>query len=127
MDVQLQIQEMPDYLAVRFTGSMKEAGRELALIAEHCKCAKKNKLLLDFTETHGDLSLADRYHLGDKAEIFMVYKLIKVAVLGRPEQFDYKKFCEMVARNRWLGARLFTSVEDAEKWLKPATRAAGRH
>ena len=127
MDIQLQIQEMPDYIAVRFTGPMKQAGSELALIAEHCKRARKNKLLLDFTETHGDLSLADRHHLGDKAEIFMVYKLRKVAVLGRPMQFDYKKFGEMVARNRWLGARLFTSVEDAEKWLKPVTRAAGRH
>ena len=127
MDVQLQIQEMPDYLAVRFTGSMKEAGHELALIAEHCKRAKKNKLLLDFTETHGELSIADKYHLGDKAEIFMAYKLIKVAVVGRSEQFDLQKFGETVARNRWLDARVFTNVEDAEKWLKPATRAAGQH
>lgn len=127
MNIQLQIQEMPDYLAVRFTGPTKEAWRQFVSIAGHCKRAKKNKLLLDFTETHGDLSLADRYHLGDEAEIFMIYKLIKVAVLGRPEQFDYKKFGEMVARNRWLGARLFTSVEDAAKWLKPATRAAVHH
>jgi hypothetical protein len=127
MNVELQIQEMTDYLAARFTGPTKEAWCQFASIAGHCKRAKKKKLLLDFTETHGDLSLADRHHIGDKAEIFMNYKLIKVAILGRPEQFDYKKFGEMVARNRWLAARLFTSVEDAEKWLKPATRAAGSH
>jgi hypothetical protein len=127
MEAELQIQEMPDYLAVRLTGPTKEAWHNFASIAGHCKRANKNKLLLDFTGTHGKLSLADRYHLGDEAEIFMVYKLIKVAVVGRPEQFDYKKFGELVARNRWLDARLFTSVEDAEKWLKPAARAAGRH
>ena len=127
MNVQLQIQEMPDYLVVRFTGPAKEAWRQYELIGEHCKRANKNKLLLDFTETHGDLSFADKYHLGDKAEIFTAYKLIKVAVVGRSEQFDSQKFGEMVARNRWLDARVFSNVEDAEKWLKPATRAAGHH
>jgi hypothetical protein len=128
MDVQLQIQEMPDYLAVRFTGPMKEAWRQYELIAEHCKRANKNKLLLDFTETHGDLSLAERYHLADKVEIFVVYNLIKVAAVARPEQFDSQKFAEVVARNRWLDARAFTSAEDAEEWLllgAPKVRATG--
>jgi hypothetical protein len=130
MDVQFQIQEMPDYLAVRFTGPMKETWRKFASIAEHCKRAKKNKLLLDFTQTHGDLSLADRYLLGDKAEIFMIYKLIKVAAVGRPEQLDSTKFGETVARNRWVNFRVFTNVEDGEEWLllgAPKVRAAGHH
>jgi hypothetical protein len=52
----------------------------------------------------------------------MYYKLIKVAAVCRPEQLDPQRFGEMVARNRWVNARVFTSVEDAEKWLmlKPA-------
>jgi hypothetical protein len=127
MDVEFQTQEMPDYLAVRFTGPTKEAWRKFALIANRCKWAQKNNLLLDFTETYGDLSLVDRYTLGKEAEIFMIFNLIKVAVVARPEQFDYKRFGKMVAQNRWLDVRLFISVEDAEKWLKPATRAAGQH
>jgi hypothetical protein len=129
MEVQFHIQEMPDYLAVRLTGPAKDAWHKFGSIAEHCKRANKNKLLLDFTETYGDLSLADRYNLGDKAEVFVFYnyKVIKVAVVGRPEQVDPERFSELVARNRWLDVRLFTSVEDAEKWLKPAARAAGRH
>src|SRR5262245_63392095 len=127
MEAELQIQEMPDYLTVRLTGPTKDAWHKFKSIAGHCQRANKNKLLLDFTETHGELSLADRYRLGDKSEIFMIFKLIKVAVVCRPEQFDYYKFGEMVARNRWLDTRLFTSVEDAEKWLKPAARAAGHH
>jgi hypothetical protein len=122
MNVQLQIEEMPNYLAARFTGPTKEAWHEFASIAGRCKRARKNKLLLDFTETCGDLSLTDRYALASKAEVFIVFKLIKVAVVGRPEQFDYKRFGEMVARNRWVNARLFTSVEDAEKWLKTPAR-----
>jgi hypothetical protein len=117
MSVGLQIQEMPDYLAVRFTGPTNDAWHKFAFIAGQCKRANKNKLLLDFTDTYGDLSLADRYQLGDKAEIFMMYNLIRVAVVGRLEQFDRKKFGEMVARNRWLDARVFASAEDAEAWL----------
>lgn len=59
----------------------------------------------------------ERYWLGDQAETFMFHNLIKVAVVGRTEQLDWQKFGEIVARNRWVNARVFTSVEDADKWL----------
>jgi hypothetical protein len=134
MSIQLQIEEMPDYLAAKFTGAgaAEEIWRQFELIAKHCKRANKNKLLLDSTETRGKTSLADRYRLGDEADIFMYYKLIKVAYVGRPEQLDPKRFGEMVARNRWVNVRVFTSVEDAEKWLMlkpvaPKRRAADHH
>jgi hypothetical protein len=117
MSVQLQVEQTPDYLAVRFTGPAKEAWREFASIAGDCMRANKNKLLLDFTQAQGKLSLIDRYQMGAKAEIFMLFKLMKVAVIGRPEQLDYKRFGEMVARNRWVNARLFINVEAAEAWL----------
>ena len=119
MSIQLQIEEMPDYLAAKFTGAVatEETWRQFELIAGHCKSANKNKLLIDFTEAYGDLSLAHRYCLGDKAEIFMFYKLIKVGVADRPERLDPRRFGEMVARNRWVNARVFTSAKDAEKWL----------
>jgi hypothetical protein len=131
MSIQLQIEEMPDYLASKFTGAgvAEDIWRQFELIAEHCKRANKNKLLLDITETYGTLSLVDRYRLGDVAEIFVYYKLIKVAVVSRLEQLDHKRFGEMVARNRWVNARVFTSAEDAEKWLmlEPPARKQARH
>jgi hypothetical protein len=131
MSIQLQIEETPGYLATKFTGAgeAEEIWRQFELIAEHCKRANKNKLLLDITETYGTLSLVDRYRLGDVAEIFVYYKLIKVAVVSRPEQLDHKRFGEMVARNRWVNARVFTSAEDAEKWLmlEPPARKKARH
>ncbi len=134
MSIRLQIEEMPDYLAAKFTGAgaAEEIWQLFELIAEHCKRANKNKLLLDFTETCGKTSLADRYRFGDVAEIFMHYKLIKVAAVVRPEQLDPKRFGEMVARNRWVNVRVFTSVGDSEEWLMlkpvaPKKRAAGHH
>src|SRR5262245_50396920 len=96
MSIQLQIEEMPDYLTAKFTGAgaAEEIWRQFELIAKHCKRANKNKLLLDSTETYGKTSLADKYRLGDVAEIFMFYKLIKVAYVSRPEQLDPKRFGE---------------------------------
>jgi hypothetical protein len=41
MEVQLQIQEMPDFLAVRLTGPAKDAWHKFESIAEHCKHANK--------------------------------------------------------------------------------------
>src|SRR5215467_3570544 len=104
MSIQLQIEEMPNYLAARFTGTgaAEEIWRQFEFIAERCKRANKNKLLLDMTETHEDLFLADRYFLGDAGEVFMFYNLIKVAGVARPDQLDPKRFVEIVARNRWV-------------------------
>jgi hypothetical protein len=51
MSLQLQTEEMPDYLAARFTGPGVAQGvwRQYTALAERCKRANKNKLLLDFT------------------------------------------------------------------------------
>src|SRR5262249_52303389 len=118
MSFQLQIEEMPAYLAARFTGFGKaeEIWSQFELIAGYCKSANKNKLLLDFTEARRELSLADRYFLGEKTQIFARYKQ-KVAVLSKPEHLDPKRFGEMAARNRRVNVRVFTNIEDAEEWL----------
>jgi hypothetical protein len=118
MSVQLQIEEMPGYLAARFTGTgtPEEAWRQFELIAEHCKRTNKNKLLLDYAEAHGEVSLADRYFLGEEAQIFARYGL-KVASVATQEQIDPRRFGEMVAQNRGVNVRGFTNVKDAEKWL----------
>src|SRR5262245_17294550 len=118
MSVQFQIEETPDYLAVRFTGRTMQVCEQFELIAEHCDRASKNKLLLDFTHTYGELSLAERYWLGDQAETFMFHNLIKVAVVGRPEQLDWQKFGEIVARNRWVTASIYATVEDSAESLR---------
>ncbi len=118
MSIQLKIEEMPDYLSARFTGAgtAEEVWRQFETIAEHCKRANKNKLLLDFTEAHGKVSLADRYFLGDEAQIFTRFQL-KVAAVARPERIDPHRFMEMVAQNRMVNGRGFTDFQSAEEWL----------
>ncbi len=119
MSVQLQIEEMPGYLSARSigAGAVEEIRRQFEMIAEHCKRANKNKLLLDFREAYVNTSLTDRFFLVVGAQICAQHKVTQIAAVFRPGRVDPKGFDETVARNRWINARVFTNVEDALEWL----------
>src|SRR5215510_3741990 len=121
MSIQLQIKEMPDYLVVSFvgTGTKADFWRQFELIPELCNRANKNRLLLDYIGAyrHGEVELADRYFFGEHAQIFARCNVVKVAVVARPERVDPERFADMVAQNRGINLRTFTSVEDATEWL----------
>src|SRR5215475_16128447 len=121
MSIQFQIEEMPDYLAVRFTGTgtVEDVPQPFESIAEYCKRANKNRLLLDFAGAYGygKLYLADRYFFGEQTQIFARYELLKIAVVARPERVDPEKFADVVAQNRGMNLRTFTNVEDARELL----------
>jgi len=110
---------MPEYLTAKFigAGTVEEVWRQFEFIAERCKRANKRKLLLSVVEAYGEASLSERYVFGDKSQIFIYYKLIKVAVAARPDQIDPTRFGEKVMRNRWVNGRVFTNIKDAEEWL----------
>ena len=118
MSVQFHIDVMQDYLAVRVTGAgaPEDVWRQYESFAEHCNRTNKDKLLIDYTEAYGEISLADRYFLGDRAEIFACHS-IKVATVARPEQHDPRRFVEIVAQNRRVNYRSFTNTKDALEWL----------
>jgi|SRR5215813_5286599 len=118
MSIQLELEEMPGYLAARFVGEGKTEGvwQQFELIAENCKRMNNNKLLMDFTGAKGNVSLVDRYYLGERLQIFALYRL-KVASVGRPKQTDPQKFGELVARNLKVNVRAFTDFQAAVKWL----------
>jgi hypothetical protein len=52
MGIQLQMEQMPSYLAARFTGAgeVEEVWRQYELIAEHCKRTKNTKKLSQNSE-----------------------------------------------------------------------------
>jgi hypothetical protein len=118
MSVQLQIDETPGYLMARFigAGAIEEVERQFESLAEKRKSTKKYRLLLDFTEVPEDTSLVNKYELGKRTPVFAQYKC-KVAAVSEPERHDSSCFLATVAQNRWVDLRVFTSVEDAEKWL----------
>src|SRR5262245_31108742 len=101
MSIQLQMEEMPGYLAARFTGVgvPGEVSQRFELIAEQCRRANKDKLLIDITRCQINASVVDRYFTGKQSQIFARYRL-KVVFVCTPEQIDPRKFGVLVARNR---------------------------
>jgi len=72
MSIQLQIEEMPGYLAARFAGvgAPKEVWRQYELIAEHCKRTKNKKLLIDTSKAEGEISIIERFLMGERTQLF---------------------------------------------------------
>src|SRR4030095_2979143 len=118
MSIQLQMEQMPGYLAVRFIGAgvPEEIWRQFESIAEHCKRTKNNKLLIDATGAVGKVSVVDAFLAAEESQIFARYG-IKVALLRVPERMDLQNFAELVARNRWVNVRVVSDLQAAEEWL----------
>ena len=118
MSFQLQMEQMPGYLAARFIGSGEpgEASLQFESIAEHCKLTKNDKLLIDTTRYDVKVSAIDRFISGQRLQAFARHR-IKVAFVSRPEQIDPQKFGTLVARNRGVTVDVFTDFQAAEEWL----------
>ena len=118
MSVQLQMEQMPGYLAARFIGSgvAEDVWRQFELIAEHCRRGKGNKLLIDITKAEGKISVIEKYLAAEESRIFAQYG-IKVAFIETPERMDPRKFFLLAARNRGVNVEAFTDFQAGEEWL----------
>jgi hypothetical protein len=118
MSIQLQMEQMPSYLAARFIGAgeAEEVWRQFESISEYCKHTMNNKLLIDYTGAKLNISIVDRFYVGTESRFFSDNG-VKVANFGTSEQIDPQRFGELVARNRGIEARAFTDFQAAEKWL----------
>jgi len=118
MGIQLQMEQMPGYLAARFigVGEVEEVLRQFELITEHCNGAKNNKLLIDTTGVEAEISDMERFRLAEIMEIFARYG-IKVVLVCRPEQIHPKRLALMLAQKRGVNVEIFTDSQDAEEWL----------
>jgi hypothetical protein len=118
MSIQLQMEQMPGYLAARFigVGEVEEVLRQFELITEHCEGAKNNKLLIDTTGVEAEISDVERFRLGERLEIFARCG-IKVALACKPEQIHPRRFAALLAQKRGVNVEIFTDSQDAEEWL----------
>jgi hypothetical protein len=118
MSLHLEMEQMPSYLAARFTGSgvAEEVWRQFELIAEACKRSKSDKLLIDITKAEGKLSVIEKYLAAEEAQVFARYG-IKVVFVEIAERMDPRKFFSLVARNRGVNVEAFTDFQAAEEWL----------
>ena len=118
MTLRLKIINRSEYLVANFSGlgSVDEMSQQFAVLAEQCRVAKKNRLLIDVSAIHTDPSFSERYRAGERAVVF-AHNGIRVALVGRREHVDPKLLGELVARNRGVDGRVFTDLAAAKKWL----------
>jgi hypothetical protein len=118
MSLQLQMEQMPGYLASRFIGAGEpdEVTAQFESIAEQCKRTNNDKLLIDTTGYDVKVSIVDRFFLGTSLQIF-AGRRIKVAFVCRPEQLNARRFGRLVAENRGVTGEVFTDFQAAEEWL----------
>jgi hypothetical protein len=118
MGFELQLEQMPGYLAARFIGAGEpdEVSARFESIAEHCKRTYNDKLLIDATRYNVKISDIDRFFVGTSSQIFAVHR-IKVAFVCRPEQLDEGRFGRLVAENRGVTVEAFTDFQSAKEWL----------
>jgi hypothetical protein len=118
MSIQLQMEQMPGYLAASFIGSgaPPDVWRQFELIAENCKRTKNDKLLIDVLRVDGKISLIERFMMGERTQLFLYYG-IKVVFVEKPERIDPGKFAMLVAQNRGVNVDAFTDFQASKEWL----------
>jgi hypothetical protein len=118
MTLRLKIINRSEYLVANFSGlgSVDEMSQQFAVLAEQCRVAKKNRLLIDVSAIHTDPSFSERYRAGERAAVF-ASRGIKIAMVGTLDQVDPGLLGELVARNRGVDGRVFTTLAAAKKWL----------
>jgi hypothetical protein len=118
MSFHLQLEQMPGYLIARFTGAgvPEEVWRQYELIAEHCERTKNDKLLIDTSKAEAEISIVERFLMGEGTQIYMFHG-VKIAWVDNTERKGPLGFGGLVARNRWVDVRVFIDLQAAEEWL----------
>lgn len=113
--IKLEVKE--EYLYVIVGGetlSAEIANQYWDEIAEERRKLKKTKILIekDFTRS---VSLAEMYAMG--INLGNKFKGRTIAFLDRYGNEDVNDFGQLVAENQGVKLKVFTNVDDAEKWL----------
>ena len=78
-----------------------------------------NKYIIDFRRLYYPAELSDalEYAKGLDSEGFEIVKSFSVAILVRHEVLKNSLFYETYMSNRGYNFKIFTAIEDADKWL----------
>jgi hypothetical protein len=119
MKLEIQIEVREGVLLATASGNM-EAGEALRLLKQVFNTASEkgiHKILVDTQATDGEMSTTDRFQLGSMfaAHVGQPTTLPRLAIVGKPPTVD--GFAVRVAQNRGLSVEVFSSQQDALRWL----------
>ena len=107
-------------LLVTVTGDLtfQSAVRVLKQVCDTAKEKEVNKILVNALAMQGEASTSDRYNFGLEMVEHFKQRQMKpwLAFVGKPPSMD--GFAVRVSQNRGLGIAMFSSLQDALKWLE---------
>ena len=106
---------------VRLSGpySLESFVGVIADIGKAMRTAPAAALLVDTLEMFGAIEDLDRYRFAMAAVEQAI--TAPIAFLGKEPILDPRRFAEVVARNRGVNVRAFTSEPEARVWLREQT------
>jgi hypothetical protein len=119
MDPEVKINELPDYLHIQYSGEFRlaEAKTSVDAMLEACRQSGSTKVLFDCTAMCGELTVMDRFNVGQYASEKMDPRL-KIAMVADKKYILPDNFFEVVARNRGIYMRVFSEKDEAIEWLR---------
>ncbi len=117
----ITIEDKGSYLFARANG-VRTRGSVIAITKEIFDAAvagKLSKVLIDVRELKGQLGVLDSYYVvTEEFEKLRGKGLRKAAIMDKKVRFVREWFLELVATNRGLNLKVFTSKEEAIKWFE---------
>ena len=123
---ELSIQEKEGYLHFQVTGdnNFETVKNYLGAIYEECVQRQISSILVEENLQGPGLKVMDIFQIAEEGSLRAGSEIRRVAFIDQNDEHSYAnmKFAVTVASNRGLNVRLFSSVSDAEEWLRvPAT------
>jgi hypothetical protein len=121
MSYDLVIEEKPQYLHARVSGTHSEQNAHRFLVDVHEAWVERNcsSVLLEMNFSGPSLSTLSIFNvISDRAPHAIGLKRIAYVDGGAGHDAQQARFAETVARNRGVNVRLFGTVGEAERWLR---------
>ena len=124
VEYSLDFEERKDYLYVYVTGPEDSFDISRAFFTKVHEKAKElgyQKILVE-EDFPNQISITDMFDVGKLLKELFPPPLLIAHVDRNPADIDLNKFGELVAQNRGILGRIFSSIEDAEEWLRSHPR-----
>lgn len=119
MSLEYDFEVEGDLLIVRTNGYDDDINEAVAYgeaIIKNCVENTCSRLLMDETGMTDVLDIVSQYQMVQRLRPLIPYQL-SVAIVANPDHYKDTSFGSMVAENRGIKVRVFTSMEDAMEWL----------
>ena len=119
MEPEFTITELPDYLHIQYSGEFRlaEAKSSVDAMLDSCRQSGSTKVLFDCTAMSGELTVMDRFNVGQYTSEKMDPGL-KIAMVVDEKYILPDNFFEVVARNRGIYINVTSEMEEAIEWLR---------